>query len=121
MIDLNENTYCLGLWYLEGDGKDWLAAVTRDGDGPMTLRYRFRYYVDDKAFDSNDRKNWYKATCPPHLTEDEIVASIDALVSKMVSEGMRKPWRRVVRGGAEKTMTALRAAPFVHIQTRDLD
>ena len=28
------------------------------------MEYRFRYYKDDKVFDSKDVKNWYKMAAP---------------------------------------------------------
>jgi hypothetical protein len=111
MIEVKETTYCLGLWWLEADGVDWLAAVTRESDGPLTLRYRFRYYQDDKAFDSADHKNWWTATFQNN-DEDRIIASVDGLAAELRKKGFGRPWRKIVRGGAEDILNAFRQAPF---------
>lgn len=56
-IKFDENT--VGIWYVQlSDDSDWLASVWMD-DGKGKLCYRFRYYKDDKVFESEDRKNWY--------------------------------------------------------------
>jgi hypothetical protein len=52
----------VAVWFLALDNKrDWMAAVREiEPDAKYELVYRFRYYVDDKTFDSEDKKNWYK-------------------------------------------------------------
>ena len=116
MIELNDNTYCLGIWWLEATGVDWLAAVTREGDGPLTLRYRFRYHRDDRAFDSADEKSWWTFTCPTD-DEDRIIADLDGLVLNLIRRGFRQPWRRIVRGDAKATLEVLKTAPFASIRS----
>lgn len=59
MIDLSPNTYIYGIWFCYGDDTDWMACLSKKLDGPWTFQYRHRYYADDKAFDSEDRKSWY--------------------------------------------------------------
>lgn len=91
MIDLNENTYCLGLWFLPGDRQDFLAAVLRDGTGtPFKLVYR------------------------------ELVEMVDGLVSALVDAGYAtgQLWRRVIKGDATATFEALKGAPFVSMRER---
>jgi hypothetical protein len=46
--------------YFVGNGldADWMGRMVRD-KGQWRFEYRFRYYKDDKAFDSKDVKNWY--------------------------------------------------------------
>jgi len=49
----------VGIWLVNLDNEsDWLGAVEKTEEGHK-LTYRFRYYVDDKTHDSEDRKNWY--------------------------------------------------------------
>lgn len=57
MIKFSEDT--IGVWYVQIPEGDWLASIFKE-DGKPCLVYRFRYYVDDKSFDSDDEKNWYK-------------------------------------------------------------
>lgn len=59
MIEFTERT--IGVWYCELDGsQDYLCSVWRTEEGGLVCKYRFRYYVDDKSFDSDDKKNWYE-------------------------------------------------------------
>jgi len=121
MIEFNEDTYCLGIWYLQGHRSDWLAAVTRDGNGPLVLRYRFRRYRDGKAFDSDDEKSWWQATCPNGGSEDEIIRVVDGIMNDLIAKGFSvgEPWRAIVRGGAEVALQQLQQAPFIHLRRVD--
>lgn len=118
MIDLNENTYCLGLWYVQGDREDFLAAATRQSGGAMKITYRFRYYHSDEPWDEKDIKRWYEAAPPPNSDEDSVVALIDGLVSELVNRGYAtaEPWRAIIKGGPEAAFEALKAAPFTHLR-----
>lgn len=62
MIDLSPETYIYGIWFCGMEGTDWMACLSKKIDGPWEFTYRHRYYADDKAFDSDDRKSWYKWT-----------------------------------------------------------
>jgi hypothetical protein len=56
--DVNGMTWLYGMWFC-GDGKtgDFFATLgTRDGKA--TMEYRFRYYNDNKAHGSKDRKSY---------------------------------------------------------------
>ncbi len=71
----------IGLWYVQLSDSDWLASIWRE-DGRPKLSYRFRYYEDDKSFDSEDRKHWYVLE-----TKDadvhELIETIRVLADKM--------------------------------------
>lgn len=57
--NINGFTWVYGTWFV-GDGAtgDWLGTLGKR-DGKIQFEYRFRYYADDKAHDSQDRKSWY--------------------------------------------------------------
>jgi hypothetical protein len=57
MIEFSEDM--VGIWFVGLPDSDWLASIFME-DGKACLVYRFRYHVDDKAFDSKDKKNWYR-------------------------------------------------------------
>jgi len=124
MIDLNENTYCLGIWYVQGDKKDYLAAVLRQGDDePLKLLYRFRYYAGPDAWDGNDVKHWYEARVPSDQSEDQVVQVVERIIDRLLTKGFatQPPWRRVIKGGAKATMDVLKEAPFVHLREEPID
>lgn len=50
------------LWFMpvKLNRSDWLAALCNE-NGQLILRWRMRYYRDDKITDSKDEKRWYEA------------------------------------------------------------
>jgi hypothetical protein len=68
MITMDENI--LAVWVIEirsypSEG-NWMASLSKTKDG-FALTYRFRWYVDEKAHDSADKRNWYRIDFgPPH-------------------------------------------------------
>ena len=57
-----DETLVDSIWFGPIQGGDVLAVLMRQPDEPWTLTYRFRYYVDDKAHESEDRKSvWHVA------------------------------------------------------------
>ena len=58
MITLKEDTEVVGIWFCGNAIVDFLGQAQVE-NGKITAVYRFRYHVDDKAFDSKDNKQWY--------------------------------------------------------------
>jgi len=54
-VDITEDT--IGIWYIESETCNWLCAIYQEGK-LVKGSYRFRYYRDDKAFGSKDKKTW---------------------------------------------------------------
>lgn len=73
----------LGTWYVPFTGGDWLAAIERGSDA-YHLIYRFRYYVDDKSFDSDDTKNWYEGDISLD-TDEAVIEHMRDMVDKIVN------------------------------------
>jgi hypothetical protein len=60
MIVIDEKL--VGMWQVGLPKSDWLAGVREIvPEEKYELVYRFRYYKDEKVFESQDTKNWYKA------------------------------------------------------------
>jgi hypothetical protein len=84
MIEITDDTYVLGLWFVAGDNRDWMGAVTRKrGEEVFEIRYRFRYYASLDPFDTNDRKNWYMATLKPGISEEEVIQNMHMMARVM--------------------------------------
>lgn len=69
--------YYSRIWFLSSPAKrmDILAVLRRElPDGVWKFEYRFRYYEDDKAFDSTDRKSFYSAEFAEPLSEAEVAS-----------------------------------------------
>jgi len=69
MIDFSPGNYFYVIFFV-GDyaTQDLMGAVWKDTKGRIILKYRFRYYKDDKLWDSEDKKNWYEF----RTTEDRV-------------------------------------------------
>lgn len=85
MIKLDEKT--VGIWYMQTTPtSDWLCSIREiEPDAKYELDYRFRYYEDDKAFDSKDRKSWYKAEVT--ATRHFAIVSIRTVANEMHKAG----------------------------------
>jgi hypothetical protein len=61
-IEIDEKI--VAIWYLRTlPDQDWMAGLRElEPNQKYSFTYRFRYYKDDKAFDSKDVKNWYEGT-----------------------------------------------------------
>ncbi len=115
-IELTENT--LGIWAVSiSDECDWLGAVWREGDD-YVLEYRFRYYVDDKTFDSKDRKNWYRTVITGGQPEDKVVGVMREMARMLWSESGGKRYELMMDGGGiVRMMEDLAKWPMISMQT----
>ncbi len=112
MIEVNDRT--VGFWYvtLPHQHGDWMAALQLlDGDR-FKLTYRFRYYEDEKVFDSNDRKNWYSGE------GDDCGGAVNKLrlLAGAIKEQANGEMWEVLRGDetVSEFMDKFMKLPFVH-------
>ena len=120
-IDLTDRT--IGLWFVQlNKESDWLGSIWATDEG-YGLTYRFRYYVDDKTFDSKDTKNWYSAEISKdHTTEDEIVSHMREVVKLLwVSSGGKRYEIMMGSGGVDELMAELEKMPFTSMKTNLVD
>lgn len=117
-MDIRQNDYILGVWFISSEDKDWLCTVVKR-DGKWVGEYRFRYYADDKVFDSDDKKSFYTFEAEGDLPEELIKERIDTIAQKMTELDI---WAGStlqyvdVRGDGAVWVEKMRNAPFVHIQ-----
>jgi len=75
MIELNEESYVVGFWFIQGHlpgggpHVNFLACLLKEGEG-WKLKYRFLYIKDDKIVGSADTFSNWSATLPP-MPEEE--------------------------------------------------
>lgn len=61
MIEIRPGMYFVGIWQAAINGGDFMAAMWRnDQDHVWEAKYRFRYHKDDKVFNSQDTRKWYR-------------------------------------------------------------
>ena len=126
IFEVVEGGYYVGVWYLAGREQDFLAMLFKNpGDACLQLRYRYRYYADDKVhFDeTDDAKSVYDASLEGK-SEEEAIKVVDGLADKMIASGYlgtRLPWlvakrrvRRIVRGDHVAMAGVIASMPFTH-------
>ena len=102
MIELADGDYIIGVWVaplpdlVERPG-NLMAALWRRGTD-WHFVYRFRYFVDDLIFDSQDEKRWYRCTIPPTESEDAVKRVVEGVFAK----GQMTPTFYDVHGGPEQ-------------------
>jgi hypothetical protein len=68
ILDIVEDRYFVGFWFVDGDRVDWFAAVWRDKDQPWRAMYRFRY---DPSVRKDGMKSVYALEAKSGSDEDE--------------------------------------------------
>jgi len=116
-MELTENT--VGIWYVQvSKESDWLMTVNED-DETYNMTYRWRYYEDDKNFDSEDRKSWYSATTlKDKISKEKLIANMREAVELILNfPGSEKSWELLMEDHDIKAfMKKFEALPFVHME-----
>jgi pullulanase/glycogen debranching enzyme len=80
-IDIKPEYHYAGLWraqLVQSEG-DFLAVVFHDTER-WRLVYRFRYYVDNKVFNSDDRKSWYEWRSDRPTAKEDMVKTLNGII-----------------------------------------
>ncbi len=116
-LKLSEDT--VGIWAVDlMNGSDYLAALWREDD-VYVMEYRFRYYVDDKTFDSDDKKNWYRAEIPTAGAEEDDLIRAQRMAVEMMwkASGGSRYELMMGPGGIKEMMADLKKWPMITMQT----
>jgi len=111
----------LGTWFVVfGDGGgDWACSLRRSsGGGHHELTYRFRYYTDNKAHFSEDRKTWFSARANFKSDADAVRACTE--LAENFAEACGGTLHAMpLRAGESLTefMERLKAQPWAHAMT----
>ena len=101
---VNKDDYVLGVWYAENEkNNNWLMTIKRDTKNKedWQMEYRFRYAKDDKAWDSDDVKNFYNGTITG-LSEEEVLEKCNTIFEHIQLEYKKNPKYIEVKGDGEK-------------------
>ena len=115
MMTLDEKI--VGIWYLVTiqNHQDWMAAIREiEPDKKYELTYRFRYYKDDKAFDSEDKKNWYSGICTG--TRSYVIACISFTAKQLELKADGELYELLNDHGYDKFIREFQDAPFVYMR-----
>lgn len=115
MIEFDENI--VAIWYLVTiqNHQDWMAAISEvEPDNKYMLRYRFRYYKDDKVFDSDDKRNWYEGTCTG--TRNYVIATIRFIAQQLEQKADGELYEVINDHGYDQFMREFQQQPFVFMR-----
>lgn len=117
-IEINEDIRAI--FYIAWHDSDWMGAVSDGAQGPWAT-YRFRYYRDAKAFDSEDVKSWYDLKPPPGATEctvDALISAFDGMIALANAQLPGGKVYRLIRGehSLEEFADMFTQLPFVRTQ-----
>tara|TARA_Y100000310_G_C20644506_1_gene795798 strand:- start:1060 stop:1437 length:378 start_codon:yes stop_codon:yes gene_type:complete len=118
-MHLTQDTYVHAMFFMECDDFNWMATIFRRGEGPWQGEYRFRYFMDNKAHDSEDERSWYEGQAPDSSDE-----SLQGLMEAMrtagggMAEHLEVPFEEIpVGGGPERTVEVLSQQPWANVKT----
>lgn len=81
MIILDENA--IAIWFVQlSPISDMTGAASRTPEGYKFI-YRFRYYADEKTFNSEDIKHWYETRAPKEETEENFIDKVRFTVNAL--------------------------------------
>jgi hypothetical protein len=105
----------LGIWYAAGQTIDWLAVAGVTG-GRVVGGQRFRYYLDEKVWGSNDEKRFYEQDVGPDTPEnrDRVVAALESALTMTLMVGMTV-WR-FAGGTIAEAAHWMKAQEFAHVR-----
>ncbi len=109
-VELSDATQAL--WFLELPNGDWAGVLEALEDGRFRITYRFRWYRDQSAFDSQDRRERFVGYCNDAEKGIEIVREMARV---MQTKGAGK-MTELLRGNLsiEDFVALLSAQPFAH-------
>ena len=123
MIEMKEGCWYLGIWYVNGPDRNWMACVWQDEEQFWHLRYRFRYDAGtDDPFDGVDEKNWWSVKSQrPHPIKSAKAREMEAATHQVAELTAKKYGSKVefveIRGDYEKAMFLLAQQPWSNIKT----
>lgn len=116
MIEFNEKI--IGIWYVSTipDEQDWMGAVSEIApEEKYKLVYRFRYYKDDKIFESEDKRNWYRCECSG--SRAYCIASLRNVAKGLAdAAGGQQVYETINNGDYQDFLRRFQAQPFVFMR-----
>jgi hypothetical protein len=117
-MSINFDAKIVGIWYVSTipNSQDWMGALREIvPDKKYELKYRFRYYNDEKIFDSEDKRNWYEGICTG--TKNYCVLSIRSVAAQLAKAANdAKVYEVLNEGDYDNFLSRFEAQPFVFMR-----
>ena len=90
-IRFDKDMYVHGIWFCECELANWLCALIRPDGEPWKVKYRFRYFLDGKAFDSADEKHWYEYQAEPDDDLEDVLEKLSFMMNAIRTHFKQEP------------------------------
>jgi hypothetical protein len=78
-MEIKDTDYILGVWFSESKRGNIMVTVKKDIDTGWECECRLRQYVDEKVFDSDDKKTVYNIAFDNKFTDEQVIEKISRL------------------------------------------
>jgi hypothetical protein len=103
MIEYRPDKFFIAHWFVDQPSAayrketgvpnmNWIAAIWRNPDGTLEMKYRFAYFDDKEKF---LRSSWYGAKTKPGLTVEQAKAPMDFMAKMTSARNGDARWERV--------------------------
>lgn len=120
IFEVTETSYVEAVWYVAWEHMDWMAMVYRDGpDRPWRATYRFRYYKDNEAWQSEDEKSIYdvKGTDGSDTTREVLAHGFDEVIAAMAQDpGVRTHEKLDIHGDSDRFVELFTSRSWAHVK-----
>lgn len=115
-IELKPGDYVLGIWVFDNPPYN-LLGIVRKSEGQWIFDVRTRTYVDDKIFDSKDRKRFWQVTYKPDQTEESVLESVREMFHHLSTIEGDGTYHETLVKSTDPYMLhqALKKTPYIHI------
>ncbi len=115
-MEFKEDDYILGFWFGIHQDRNVLTTVKKIDNNNWFAECRLRQYVDDKHFDSQDKKSFWDITITDR-TDEEVISKMNELFQAMKDQYFINDYEyHEVKGNAEKFMFIMAMQPWSQIQ-----
>lgn len=106
----------VGIWFLTiSPTSDWMLCLRElEADVRYEIIYRFRYYKDDKVFETEDKKSWYRAT--GEGTRAFSIAAMRMMAAEMARVASGPSYEIMNDKGIEDFMRRFMDMPFAYFR-----
>lgn len=124
-LEIERGNFISRVWFLSAPGAsyDVLMTLTRRlPDGGWLLKYRFRHYRDDEAFESADEKSFWSAQLPAETTEAEALGKLAHVLDNLKAmTGLDCDVTTIGSDDPALVLHLLRDKPYVRFRREELE
>ena len=120
-IKFDKKDHVVNVWFADDINGNNLMTILRRREDRYTLDVRVRQRVDDKIYDSKDKKDFYQATMKPGMTEEAALATCSAFWVTVSERYCMHQINQRVDGGVKKFTKVMRKYEAFHCKEAPTD